>query len=158
MKRSNNILMAVLFITGISACSKSQQTTTPVTVSIDSTAIFLKTGNWKLTVFTITPALNGVTDGLYLQPDCLRDNLWQYADNNVFYINEGATKCNDADPQIQQGTWNYDETTKILTFTTPTIDFLIRVTSSSATSISGYRDDIVVNGSSYVYNGTLSKQ
>jgi hypothetical protein len=158
MKRSNNILLAILTFIIMSACSKSKETTPLLPGSKDSTAIFLKTGDWKLTVFTITPALNGITDGLYMQPDCLRDNLWQYAGNNVFYINEGDTKCNEADPQIQQGTWNYDEASKVLTFSTATIDFLIKVTSSSATSISGYRDDVVIDGSTYLYNGTLSKQ
>ena len=157
MKAFQNILSFALIIIVITACSKDKVSTMPPMSSKDSTAIFLQSGYWKFTFFNITPALNGVTDGLSVQPPCLRDNLWQYAANGIFYIDEGETKCNDADVQTQQGTWNYDEVSSVLTFKTATIDFLLNVTKSSSTSISGYRNE-TINGTAYVFNGTISKQ
>ncbi len=156
MKAIPQMFFAALTVIVTAACSKDKAAAPPA-VSKDSTAEFLKTGNWKFAVFNISPAFNGVTDGLSVQPPCLRDNLWQYADNSVFYIDEGATKCNEADPQTQQGTWKYDEASKVLTFQTATIDFLLNVTKSSATAISGYRN-VTINGSAYVYNGTIVRQ
>ena len=39
-------------------------------------------------------------------PDCKKDNIWRFnATNNTFILDEGATKCDAADPQIKdQGT------------------------------------------------------
>lgn len=39
-------------------------------------------------------------------PDCKKDNIWRFnATSNTFILDEGATKCDAADPQIKdQGT------------------------------------------------------
>lgn len=141
----------------MTACSKQATSTDPLPVQ-DNTAAYLQTGNWRMTVFTIAPALNGVTDVIANQPPCVNDNLLQFRANGVFILDEGLTKCSAADTQTDQGTWNYDASIKQLTFSSARAgNFVINVNSSSATGISGTRT-VLISGVTYIFSGTLTKQ
>lgn len=49
--------------------------------------------------------------------DCSKDDTYTFKADKSLVFDEGATKCNDADPQSSTGTWAFsaDETTLTLT-------------------------------------------
>jgi len=72
---------------------------------------------WVLIEGTVAPAavINGVpvTDFYAILPLCDRDNLTCLLENGNVYVDEGASKCDPNDPQVNSsGTWwfNSDET------------------------------------------------
>jgi len=71
---------------------------------------------WKYTAMNISPSIefNGFeySDLFGLLPNCTKDDLVKYdADGTVIY-DEGASKCDEGDPQTETGTWSFnsDET------------------------------------------------
>jgi len=97
------------------ACNKDKDE--PQTQDVET---LLLNKNWKLTVFTISPAIdlgNGLTnDVLGAWDSCEKDDLYIFKPNNVFHSDEGSTKCDAADPQQSAATWSYDKTSKLLTY------------------------------------------
>jgi len=78
---------------------------------------------WVLNEATIAPAavINGVpvTDFYALMSLCERDNVTCLLENGNVYVDEGASKCDPNDPQVNtSGTWwfNSDESV-LLAFT-----------------------------------------
>jgi len=76
----------------------------------------LTAGYWKFTAMNINPAIefNGLeySDLFGLMPNCSKDDLVKYnTDGSVIY-DEGASKCDEGDPQTETGTWTFsaDET------------------------------------------------
>lgn len=117
------LLSVILFVTSsiiISSCKKdegndNQQKTKTKTE-------LLTQGTWILKAETVDPALsiNGTqVTNLYAQlDDCDKDDITDLKSDKTYTIEEGATKCNQTDPQvIEDGHWNFnsDETLVILT-------------------------------------------
>jgi hypothetical protein len=153
----NKLQLATLITCTVvmSACSKQ---TTISQMPADNLAANLQSGDWKMTAFTTSPALNGVTDVIANMPPCANDNLLQFRANGLFVLDEGPTKCNASDAQTDAGTWNYDATIRQLTYASPRAgSFVIDVSTSSPTSLSGTRT-VVMNGVTYHFSGTLTKQ
>ena len=155
MTHSTKTISALLFtfILFFQSCKKNDQTTPDVATS-------LQNKNWKLVALTVSPAINGITDAYnnYLE-DCERDNLFTFNINNAFVLNEGATKCDPADPQTQNGTWNYNSTSKMLFFqlTLPSDEYNMMITQIDATSFTGVENE-TVSGINYTYTWRFAKQ
>jgi hypothetical protein len=115
----------------ITGCKKDD--TTPDTKSV------LTSGSWKLTSWTSDPAFpngSGATiPDLYNQlPSCTKDDLSVFNANGTYNEDEGASKCNPADPQVfNQGTWTLSVDNKTLNITAggrTTENTLVSVSSS----------------------------
>lgn len=122
MKKLTLILMvaALAFAT---SCKKDEDSNSPAPTSSKSKTEKLTARAWKVTARTISPAINVngtmVTDLHALDDECDKDDLYKFKIDKTFTLEEGATKCDPADPQIYgTGTWafNADETQLILTY------------------------------------------
>ena len=74
---------------------------------------------WSLKSATISPAINIngalVTDYFAQLDPCERDDLFIFKTSGKFSYEEGSTKCNSSDPQVQEtGTWTLSNNDTIL--------------------------------------------
>lgn len=120
MKRKIQFAALLLALAGaiitFPSCDKDNDDNT-----LKSKAELLMTGSWKRTALTSTPAYdwygdgNFATDILSVMKPCEKDNFDTYKPNNIFEVNEGATKCDALDPQTWTVSWAFkDNETKLL--------------------------------------------
>jgi hypothetical protein len=94
------LLHAIISLLLISSCKKDDKK--PPTKSDDLTS-----GTWSITA--VTSDEDG--DGTYEMndfadfDDCFKDNIYTFHPDGKWEINEGATKCGDADPQTTIALW-----------------------------------------------------
>lgn len=101
------MLLALIASTMLFSCTKKEDEIKPPTPSTD-----LIVGKW-MTVATIAdrPVYHWNTTELVTnlwdrEKDCRKDDLFVFKSDNTFYGDEGASKCDAAHPQIQEGgTW-----------------------------------------------------
>jgi len=82
----------------------------------------ITTGSWKMTGYTINPAadidLDGDTETNVFDyiDGCIKDDFTTFKTNGTAEGNEGASKCDNADPQTYSLTWSFtsNETKLIL--------------------------------------------
>src|ERR1043165_2803289 len=81
----------------------------------------LTTGSWKRTGLTSAPAYDWYGDGNYatdllsVMKVCESDNFDTYKSNGTGDTDEGATLCNQSDPQAWPFTWEFaDNETKLV--------------------------------------------
>jgi hypothetical protein len=92
-------LIFILITVALFACKKEEQPTLT-----DE----LAKSDWRKTQVLVSA--DSIVDTIptieIVVPDCKKDNIWRFnATNNTFILDEGATKCDAADPQIKdQGT------------------------------------------------------
>lgn len=90
--------------------------------------------NWKLTGWTIDPALPVIGSNFYNQLNaCFKDDLTKFSTDGKITFDEGATKCQVSDPQTTTGTWalSTDEKTVSITSDGETTSYTIVSLSSS---------------------------
>jgi hypothetical protein len=79
----------------------------------------LTSGTWALSGMTVNPAIDWfgepTTDILAKLPGCLKDDLTIFKANGTITYDEGASKCDPADPQTTQGTWTVNANQTVLT-------------------------------------------
>lgn len=91
--------------------------------------------NWKLSAFTVDPALDWdgtgtAVNNLYSQLQaCEKDNISKFSTNGSLIYDEGTTMCSTTDIQTMNGTWsfNIDETkitVSVPDFATATNEFM----------------------------------
>jgi hypothetical protein len=77
-------------------CSDDDTPTTPSDLIL---------GNWGITADTWSPAYDvygtgqAITDAYALYEACEKDNIYIFKESNIGELNEGAAKCDAADPQ-----------------------------------------------------------
>ena len=82
--------------------------------------------NWIATAVTISPAIpiggTLVTDYYAQLPSCSKDDFIRFEAPSTYREDEGAVKCNTADPQTLIGTWTFngDQTVITTSTTSPT--------------------------------------
>ncbi|MFM9028652.1 MAG: lipocalin family protein [Bacteroidota bacterium] len=106
-KNFNYVLAFVLSIALFNSCSKdddSNNTTAPTKTQL------LTAHSWKLTGLTV----NG-TDQFASVDACEKDNLYTFQSNGTGTLDEGASKCDPADPQTTNLTWAFASNETILT-------------------------------------------
>lgn len=77
---------------------------------------------WKISSHTVTPGVDegdGILVTNLMTPDaaCVHDDFTQYTANGKWSVDEGATKCDASDPQIETGTWKFNAAGDSLTIT-----------------------------------------
>ncbi len=118
---SRMLFLSVLSLTFLfSSCQKDDD----VTVNTD----LLTSSIWKMTAVTVDPAfptfdyegnITGSTNDFFsMIEDCLKDDTYSYNADKSLVLDEGASKCDNSDPQKVTGSWSFnsDETTLTITF------------------------------------------
>ncbi len=76
---------------------------------------------WLLTAKTITPPIDYpgigiISDFFALYDQCSKDDIWVFKSAGSYTMEEGATKCNPADPTVwDMGTWAFNSDETVLT-------------------------------------------
>lgn len=84
----------------IAACSKDDNNTP------QSAEAILTTNRWQLTAATATIPGSTITFNAYdTIPACIKDNFYIFASGGTVTIDEGASKCDESDPQTTTGNW-----------------------------------------------------
>ena len=89
-------LTGVLFV--ISSCSDKDPDPAPAKTKTE----LVSTGTWRFSAATV----GGADASGFLQA-CQKDNTLTFTASGTGTLNEGATKCNAADPQTTPFTWNF---------------------------------------------------
>lgn len=77
--------------------------------------------NWKL-----TSVLNNGVEFIQLIDSCELDNIRRFSTNNTYTEDEGATKCDPADPQTTSGIWSWAASeTQLITDTVDTFNVVV---------------------------------
>ena len=88
----------------------------------------------------------GTTDISGYFDDCEKDNTVTFVSNGTGTAEEGATKCDDSDPQTTPFNWNFENNETTIHTTTPlfpgTGDFTINTL--SATQLAVARDTVIL--------------
>ena len=78
-------------------------------------------GTWQLKSLTCDPAIDWfgttVTNVFAQLPACIKDDLVIIQNNNTYLEDEGASKCQNSDPQTVSGTWALNPAQTILSVT-----------------------------------------
>jgi hypothetical protein len=111
MKPKTQLFALPLMITAIAtilSCEKSKEE--PV---VKTKSELITTGTWKLTAYTSNPAYDWYGNGVFstnilavLNP-CEADGFDTYKTNGTVEINEGALKCDPANPQTFTASWQF---------------------------------------------------
>lgn len=112
MKKQIFILSAVILsvVMVFSSCKKDED-------DAKSKKDILVAKTWQITAITINPGMDLgdgtiITDLFAFMDDCAKDDFMTFKTDGSYTTDEGASKCDEADPQTSQGTWaiNADET------------------------------------------------
>jgi hypothetical protein len=105
MKKLSIYMMAVLIGAIMFGCKKDE------TKSSKDNII----GKWMMTGMTVNPAIEGVTDYFSTWSECSKDDLTIFNADGTVTNDEGATKCDDNNPQTSSGgTWALSSDNKTL--------------------------------------------
>jgi hypothetical protein len=90
--------------------------------------------NWKITAQSESDNGGAATDSYTNISSCNKDDIFIFGTDGKFTWDEGATKCDPADPQtVETGTWAFtnEEGKIVLTFVGDTDEFdIVELTSS----------------------------
>ncbi len=116
MINKKSILSVLLFSLLIVAGCKEEETVVVPKQPVPTKTELLSASPWITTAVTISPALEFggivITDLYALSDACDNDNLAIYKKDGTGTYDEGASKCDDLDPQTSPFNWafNADET------------------------------------------------
>lgn len=116
----------------IASCSKDED-------SVSKTEI-ITANSWKYAALTINPPIDffgiPISDFLAFMDDCEKDNLFIFNTSGSYTIDEGATKCDDADPQtIEVGTWSFNSGETQLSLATPDTTITMNIVGLSSSKV-----------------------
>lgn len=102
MKKTIFVFAAAFFLFFIPACKKEKDKT-------QSKTELLTTGSWKITAAVSDNDGNGSyeTNDFASFPTCFVDNIFTFKTNGQLELDEGPTKCDVMDPQIETVTWQF---------------------------------------------------
>ncbi len=145
-------LFSILFLAG---CKKDTAVSTPNKDII--TGGSSKSWLIKKVVATLTVAGNVQTTDVtntFFQP-CELDNYTTFNSDGSLLLNEGATKCNSSDPQIQNGTYALNADESKLTVSDGKASFIAKLSGVTATQfITSIDTTIVYQGNSFLSTTT----
>ncbi|MEO8147023.1 MAG: lipocalin family protein [Bacteroidia bacterium] len=102
------LILSVVAVAAItfSGCKKDKESNTDK----------LTDKNWKMTALTVDPPLGGILTDVYAQIQaCTQDDLTIFKDDHSVNFDEGASKCDAADPQTTTGSWAYNSDETVVT-------------------------------------------
>ncbi len=140
------LLVASMGIASTS-CKKDTVSATPTKTEL------LTNKNWIATAVTVSPALpiggTLITDYYSQLPSCSKDDFIRFETPSTYKEDEGAVKCNNADPQTVIGTWTFNGDQSVVTTSTATGGTqsynIVEITDSSLK----YSVAVVSNGVTY---------
>ena len=94
-----NVAAILFLLMALPSCKKE---TTPNVSKAD----ILTAGTWRLT-YLMVYAVSGDYDAYAGYPGCRKDDFFRFNKDGTEEINEGPTKCNSSDPQIQIKQWKF---------------------------------------------------
>jgi hypothetical protein len=103
-KFSTYLVLAVLGLASV-GCSDDSDNATPNKTTL------LTAKKWRITAQTTSTTVAGstITNDVYADMEpCERDNFAQFLANKVVTFDEGATRCDQADPQSTTGSWDFN--------------------------------------------------
>ncbi|MBA2499864.1 MAG: lipocalin family protein [Chitinophagaceae bacterium] len=114
---------------------------------IASNKDFLTTGSWKLSAVVSDDDGDGTyeTNDFINFLDCFTDNYYIFKPNGELEVNEGAIKCDPADPQTDIANWQLtnNETTLVIEGDSYAIEELNTITLKLKQTFSGNRSSVV---------------
>ncbi len=115
MKTIPFLTLIALLLFVVSSCDKGGDLVDP-----PSKTELLGDGPWELSAQTVDPPVdyNGTpVSNEFAQLDaCIKDNILTFV-NGTYTINEGDSKCDEADPLIKEaGTWSLSDEEATITF------------------------------------------
>ena len=112
---------------------------------------------WQITAITVDPPLpffgTTITDFYALSENCYKDDIQKFNTNNTIIFDEGATKCDPADPQTENGVWSFNSNETILTIDGESSKVL-NLTSTQLKMSSSQ----LIDGINYTFTGTYTKK
>jgi hypothetical protein len=104
----NRFLLATVLVLFCLSCKEE--------IPVPTQTELLTSSAWKWVGGSVTPTFDVFSNGNPLNgeywskaPQCWKDDLWVFTAAGKFTQEEGATKCNIADPQVySQGTWKFE--------------------------------------------------
>jgi hypothetical protein len=117
----------------------------------------LTTGSWHVTAYTVDPALdwdgNGsVETNVYaIMDECIKDDHTTFHSDGSGELDEGATKCDDGDPQTVPLTWVFSQNETQLTV--QGVKYLIETLTETQLVI---KDIETISAVTYTHTVTLS--
>jgi hypothetical protein len=114
--KTNLKLVAAALLLAVTACDKDKDSSPNPAASENH----LIDKNWQMSAMTVSPAMEteaGPLSDLYAWlPPCSKDDFLRFEKNGTFKGDEGASKCEEEDPQTtSNGTWTLTESNKKLT-------------------------------------------
>lgn len=105
MKIFPSILCLAFFACAFISCNKKSNQQTPQPTKTDH----LTASSWKLNAAGVDQDRNGTIDFsvMALIPACVIDNSITFKRDNTGVTDEGASKCNAADPQTTNFNWSF---------------------------------------------------
>ena len=126
------ILFVLLAIFGAAACKKDEPQKSNRDLLIEKTCWKIKTIETK---DQTTGTYTDVTHFLFPQA-CKRDNCYRFYKEGKYEESEGATKCNDSNPDIiSSGNWSMASDNKTVTITQEGGSNVYVITSINATNM-----------------------
>lgn len=102
IKMSKNIKYSIILLIFIAnSCKKKDDVKKE---EKPTTKDLLVNKKWYTTAVTISPAYMGITDMFKDLVPCQKDDSFTYKENGIKEIDNGALKCNQNDPQINNKT------------------------------------------------------
>jgi len=90
---------AIIACIVVAACSKNDN-------SQQNAEAILTTNRWQLTAATVTIPGSSLSVNVYDSlPTCVKDNFYVFAKGGTVTVDEGASKCDESDPQTYSGNW-----------------------------------------------------
>ena len=107
MKLTKGIILIAIAMFAIASCKESEDDSTP---TAKTKTELITSGSWMVSDMLI----NG-TSFLALMEPCEKDNFMTFKTNGTYITDEGATKCDAADPQTTTDNWSFSSDEKKIT-------------------------------------------
>ena len=158
--KSSILLTAMVFV--FISCTKDDNDDDNPSNSKTNTE-YLTAGYWKVTAMTVNPGIFGITDFYAQMPPCTQDDLIRFNANGTITDDEGATKCDQGDPQtVNEGTWVMSQDNQSFTIDYPDEDpITFNIVTINDNTFSGTYtsvEDFGVGPITYTYTVTMTRQ
>jgi len=115
------LLLVFAAATVLGACKKDSEPAPTPTAATKADVLVAK--NWRLSAQTTTYSIANTPsvsqDEYATYSSCERDNFLKFNANKTLLVDEGATKCDQSDPQTQNGSWDFNSDYSKLTLMDP---------------------------------------
>lgn len=111
MRLQTSIIALTSGILLFAACKKTEKDPDP-TPATKSKKEIISEGKWQYSALSFIVKMNGkdtTMDAWSLLEDCDKDDFMTFTASGTGTIDEGATKCDPADPQIENLTWEFQD-------------------------------------------------